>query len=91
MELSEGSTHLTELFQGENAKIHGRYLLRSSTYNKSFIYVSCLIVLLLLKKLIYQKQIGGFKVLGGIFFFFYFPQNQSHSMQFQKQIPRFLR
>lgn len=29
-------------------------------------------VLLLLKKLTYQKQIGGFKVLGGIFFFFLF-------------------
>ena len=31
--------------------------------------MSCLIVLLLLKKLTYQKQTGGFKVLGGIFFF----------------------
>ena len=35
---------------------------------------------IIIEKLTYQKQIGGFKVLGGIFFFFSFPQNQSHSI-----------
>lgn len=39
------------------------------TYNKNSINVNCLIFLLLLEKLTYQKQIGGFKVFGGIFFF----------------------